>query len=134
MWTYYFKAQESQSVYKSLREFLDSDCGSTDKPSTVEAPWADSGTPTASGKSEPTQPTKSSSKDVSKYSPAHYQRGKIQVWDFISDQNLDFLTGNVVKYVCRAGLKDYESELDDLLKAKAYIEKKIAQVSEGRNR
>lgn len=71
---------------------------------------------------------------MSKYSPVHYQRGKIQVWDFISDQNLDFLTGNVVKYVCRAGLKDYESELDDLLKAKAYIEKKIAQVSEGRNR
>ena len=71
---------------------------------------------------------------MSKYSPAHYQRGKIQVWDFISDQNLDFLTGNVVKYVCRAGLKDYESELDDLLKAKAYIEKKIAQVSEGHNR
>ncbi len=70
---------------------------------------------------------------MSKYSPAHYQRGKIQVWDFISDQNLDFLTGNVVKYVCRAGLKDYESELDDLLKAKAYIEKKIAQVSAGRN-
>ena len=71
---------------------------------------------------------------MSKYSPSHYQRGKIQVWDFISDQNLDFLTGNVVKYVCRAGLKDYESELDDLLKAKAYIEKKIAQVSECRNR
>jgi len=134
MWTYYFKAQESPSVYKSLREFLDSDCGSTDKPSTVEDPWADSGTSTASGKSEPTQPTKSSSNPVTKYSPSHYQRGKVQVWDFISDQKLDFLCGNVVKYVCRAGHKDYESELDDLLKAKAYIEKKIAQVSEGRNR
>jgi len=134
MWTYYFKAPESQSVYKSLREFLDSDCGSTDKPSTVEDPWADSGTSTASGKSEPTQPTKSSSNPVTKYSPSHYQRGKVQVWDFISDQKLDFLCGNVVKYVCRAGHKDYESELDDLLKAKAYIEKKIAQVSEGRNR
>ncbi len=71
---------------------------------------------------------------MTKYSPSHYQRGKVQVWDFISDQNLDFLCGNVVKYVCRAGHKDYESELDDLLKAKAYIEKKIAQVSEGRNR
>jgi hypothetical protein len=134
MWTYYFETQELQSVYKSLREFLDSDCGSTDKPSTVEDPWAESGTPTPSGKSEPTQPTKSSSNPVTKYSPSHYQRGKIQVWDFISDQNLDFLCGNVVKYVCRAGHKDYESELDDLLKAKAYIEKKIAQVSEGRNR
>jgi hypothetical protein len=134
MWTYYFEAQEPQSVYKSIREFLDSDCGSTDKPSTVEDPWAESGTPTPSGKSEPTQPTKSSSNPVTKYSPSHYQRGKVQVWDFISDQNLDFLCGNVVKYVCRAGHKDYESELDDLLKAKAYIEKKIAQVSEGRNR
>jgi hypothetical protein len=41
---------------------LASDCGSTDKPSTVGDPWAESGTPTASGKSEPTQPTKSSSK------------------------------------------------------------------------
>jgi hypothetical protein len=134
MWTYYFETQELQSVYKSLREFLDSDCGSTDKPSTVEDPWAESGTPTPSGKSEPTQPTKSSSNPVTKYSPSHYQRGKVQVWDFISDQNLDFLCGNVVKYVCRAGHKDYESELDDLLKAKAYIEKKIAQVSDGRNR
>jgi hypothetical protein len=134
MWTYRYKLSAPESLYNSISEFLASDCGSTDKPSTVGDPWAESGTPTASGKSEPTQPTKSSSKDVSKYSPAHYQRGKIQVWDFISDQNLDFLTGNVVKYVCRAGLKDYESELDDLLKAKAYIEKKIAQVSEGRNR
>jgi len=134
MWTYYFEAQEPQSVYKSIREFLDSDCGSTDKPSTVEDPWAESGTPTPSGKSEPTQPTKSSSNPVTKYSPSHYQRGKIQVWDFISDQKLDYFCGNVVKYVCRAGHKDYESELDDLLKAKAYIEKRIAEVSEGRNR
>ena len=31
--------------------------------------------------------------------PAHYQRGTIQVWDFIADQRLDFFAGNVVKYV-----------------------------------
>jgi hypothetical protein len=134
MWTYRYNISAPPSHYKSIKEFLESDCGLTDKQWSTEDPWADSGTSTASGESETTQPTKSSSKDVSKYSPSHYQRGKIQVWDFISDQNLDFLTGNVVKYVCRAGLKDYESELDDLLKAKAYIEKKIAQVSEGRNR
>ena len=118
----------SGSHYDTIKQFLESDFDSTEQ----EDQLVSSGTSTASGKSETTQPTKSSSKDVSKYSPSHYQRGKIQVWDFISDQNLDFLTGNVVKYVCRAGLKDYESELDDLLKAKAYIEKKIAQVSEGR--
>ena len=48
---------------------------------------------------------------MNKFSPKHYQRGKIQVWDFIADQNLDFLLGNVVKYVCRAGHKDQ----DDLM-------------------
>lgn len=71
---------------------------------------------------------------MSKYDPTHYQRGSIQVWDFIADQQLDFFTGNVVKYVCRAGHKQHEDELDDLLKAKVYIEKKIALVSAQRNR
>ena len=49
---------------------------------------------------------------MNKFSPKHYQRGKIQVWDFIADQNLDFFLGNVVKYVCRAGHKDQEGELE----------------------
>lgn len=71
---------------------------------------------------------------MSKYDPQHYQRGQIQVWDFIADQGLDFLLGNVIKYVCRAGYKDHEAELDDLLKAKVYIEKKIALVSQNRNK
>jgi hypothetical protein len=68
-----------------------------------------------------------------KYSPTHYQRGKIEVWDFIVDQNLDYLSGNVVKYVCRAGYKDHESEMDDWLKVKAYVERKIKQIQEARN-
>ena len=63
---------------------------------------------------------------MNKFSPSHYQRGKIQVWDFIADQELDFFAGNVIKYVCRAGHKDQEGELDDLKKAKVYIDKKIA--------
>lgn len=58
----------------------------------------------------------------------------IEVWDFIADQQLDYFLGNVIKYVCRAGHKKYEEELDDLLKAKAYIEKKIALTSASRNR
>ena len=70
---------------------------------------------------------------MSKYDPAHYQRGTIQVWDFITDQNLDFLRGNVVKYLCRAGFKRYEEEIDDLLKAKMYIDKAIQVASAGRN-
>ena len=62
---------------------------------------------------------------MNKFSPSHYQRGKIQVWDFIADQELDYFTGNVIKYLCRAGHKDRETELDDLQKAKVYIEKRI---------
>ena len=62
---------------------------------------------------------------MNKFSQKHYQRVKIQVWEFIADQNLDFILGNVVKYVCRAGHKNQEDELDDLMKAKAYIDKKI---------
>ena len=60
-------------------------------------------------------------------SPKHYQRGNIEVWGFISDQNLDYFSGNVIKYVCRAGHKD--DELTDLKKAKAYIDKKIQLLS-----
>ena len=63
---------------------------------------------------------------MNKFSPSHYQRGKIEVWDFIADQELDYFTGNVIKYLCRAGHKDCETELDDLQKAKVYIDKKIA--------
>ena len=62
---------------------------------------------------------------MDKANPHHYQLVKIQVWDFIVDQDLDFLLGNVVKYVCRAGTKPGESRLDDLRKAQAYITKAI---------
>jgi hypothetical protein len=55
--------------------------------------------------------------------PSHYTSGKIEVWDFIMDQKLDYFAGNVVKYVCRHTRK--EKPLEDLKKAKAYIEKLI---------
>jgi hypothetical protein len=67
----------------------------------------------------------SDSSERSKQNPDHYQMGSIQVWDFIIDQDLDFVLGNVVKYVCRAGTKPGESRMDDLLKAQAYINKAI---------
>lgn len=35
--------------------------------------------------------------------PAHYNKGKIEVIDFIEDQQLPFHLGNVVKYIARAG-------------------------------
>lgn len=55
--------------------------------------------------------------------PAHYNMGKIEVIDFIEDQDLDFHCGNTVKYICRAPHKG--SELKDLEKALWYLQRKV---------
>ncbi len=57
--------------------------------------------------------------------PSHYNKGKIEVADFIADQKLNFDRGNAVKYVCRAGSKDPEEEIQDLEKAIWYINHEI---------
>ena len=63
--------------------------------------------------------------------PSHYTSGKIEVIDFITDQELDFCLGNVVKYVSRAGKKEeqgktiFEKQLEDLKKARFYLDYKI---------
>ena len=62
---------------------------------------------------------------MSKANPSHYQQGSIEVWDYIVDQQLGYLEGNVIKYISRAGKKGGESRLDDLQKAQAYIFKLI---------
>lgn len=56
--------------------------------------------------------------------PKHYNRGNIEVIDFIEDQRLGFNLGNVVKYVARA--EDKGNTLEDLQKAKWYIEREIS--------
>jgi len=57
----------------------------------------------------------------SKISPSHYQLpGGFQVIDLT--KHLGFCEGNVVKYVARAGNKGGESRLDDLRKAKYYLD------------
>jgi len=55
--------------------------------------------------------------------PSYYQRGSINVWDFIRDQNLNFHLGNAIKYICRAGHKD--SKIQDLEKAIHYLENEL---------
>jgi hypothetical protein len=72
----------------------------------------------------------SNQRSNSKYSPAHYQGTQegtpvTQTWDYIHQHNLDYFLGNVVKYVSRAGKKPNEPIVDDLLKAKAYLDKAI---------
>lgn len=60
-------------------------------------------------------------------SPKHYTEGrKIEPWDAIADWGLNFNRGNVVRYIARAGRKD--DELQDLYKAKEYLDKEISLV------
>ena len=69
---------------------------------------------------------------MDKTNPSHYQLGDgIQVIDVT--EKLGFLEGNVVKYVCRAGNKDGENSLDDLGKAKWYLERLIKNYKEKSN-
>lgn len=58
-------------------------------------------------------------------SPAHYNQGKIEVWDFIYDQGLGYALGNATKYVTRAGKKAGNSKVKDLRKAIAFLEREI---------
>ncbi len=58
--------------------------------------------------------------------PAHYTRGAIEVWDFIVDQKLDYLSGCVIKYVCRHEHKG--APIVDLKKARAYLDRRIAEL------
>jgi hypothetical protein len=62
--------------------------------------------------------------------PAHYGGGDnpyeaikvIEAWD------LDFCLGNTVKYISRAGKKDPAKELEDLEKARWYLDRRISQI------
>lgn len=66
--------------------------------------------------------------------PSHYNSGKIETYDYIEDQGLNYARGNVIKYVSRAGKKKasdktaIESELEDLKKANWYLNKEIKRI------
>ena len=62
--------------------------------------------------------------------PKHYTQGNIDVWDFIVDKKLDFLEGNIIKYVVRWKNKN---GIEDLKKAQAYLNKLIEETSNGHN-
>lgn len=58
--------------------------------------------------------------------PTHYTSGPIEVIDIIEGFSLGFHLGNVVKYILRSPLKG--AELQDLEKAKWYLERRIKQM------
>ena len=57
--------------------------------------------------------------------PSHYNSGSIEVIDFVEDQQMGFHLGNATKYICRAGKKNPEKEIEDLEKAVWYINRWI---------
>lgn len=61
--------------------------------------------------------------------PAYYSIG-IEPIKYICSHNLNFNLGNVVKYVSRAGLKDGENAISDLLKAKDYLIYEMERIRE----
>ena len=69
------------------------------------------------------------------YGPQYYNRGSIEVWDFIRDQGLSYHLGNAVKYICRYGHKgDYNDQLSDLTKAIHYLTNERDNLQYTRNR
>lgn len=60
--------------------------------------------------------------------PSHYTSGKIEVWDFIVDQKLDYCSGCAVKYITRAGKKDQATHVQDLEKAVAYLKRLLEDI------
>ena len=54
--------------------------------------------------------------------PRHYNKLRIEPWDFIQQNKLDFFEGNVVKYICRWKEK---GGIEDLQKARTYLERLI---------
>ena len=68
-----------------------------------------------------------------KINPPYYQEGKIEVIDFILDQQMDYLTASAMKYICRHSHKhgqEGDGQIDDLRKARWFIEKLIAHKQE----
>lgn len=73
--------------------------------------------------------------------PPHYNAGKIEVIEFIEDQDLNFARGNAIKYIARAGKKlpkgcdgrytpeGLAAELEDLKKARWYVTREIEIVA-----
>ena len=61
--------------------------------------------------------------------PKHYNDGKIEVISFIEDKNFNYHRGNAIKYICRAGKKNKDTEVEDLNKAIWYLNREIERIN-----
>lgn len=63
--------------------------------------------------------------------PPHYADGWSNGAEVIDlTEHLSFCAGNVVKYVCRAGRKDPDKYVEDLEKARWYLDREIERAKE----
>ena len=60
--------------------------------------------------------------------PSHYTDGKIEVIDFVEDKGFGYHLGNAIKYICRAGKKDPAKTVEDLEKARWYLDRYIQRL------
>ena len=61
-------------------------------------------------------------------SPQHYEQFKIEPVEFITQNNLSYLQGNIIKYILRYKQKN---GIEDLEKAKTYLQYLINYEKEG---
>ena len=63
--------------------------------------------------------------------PKYYKEGStFDVIDVANHFELNFSLGNVLKYIVRAGKKNPEAHIEDLLKAKEYLQREIDFVTQ----
>jgi len=63
--------------------------------------------------------------------PKHYKQGKIEVIEFILDQKMNYLEGNIIKYLSRY---KHKNGIEDLKKALWYLNKLIGEKENGENK
>lgn len=81
---------------------------------------------------EPEEPVTDQQRHNGDYTMDYYNTGKIEVMDFIEDQQLGYSLGNVIKYVARAGKKDPNKTIEDLKKAQWYLNRYIANLEQSK--
>lgn len=65
--------------------------------------------------------------------PSHYNSYKgLEIIDLVEQMN--FNRGNAVKYIARAGFKDPQTELEDLKKARWYVDREIERLGDIREK
>lgn len=66
------------------------------------------------------------------HKPPHYILGRaFEPIDVIEDWGLGFRLGNAVKYIARAGRKDPTRHIEDLCKARWYLDREIEKLKRG---